>query len=145
MPWRVHLRTTKPRSTNISQILTNIGRMNIILNRNVQTSLRWVWPQIVKHGKHISLVICVPPSGKHISLVICVPLPGKLVFLVMCSLTWETCIPSDMCSLPGKHISLVIRVPAFVIEPFVLWFAFNFAASRFQSGFFACFHQSFTY
>ena len=29
----------------------------------------------------------------------------------MCSLAWETHIPSDMCSLPGKHISLVICVP----------------------------------
>ena len=40
MPWRVHLRTTKPWSTNISQILTIIERMNIILNRNLPTSLR---------------------------------------------------------------------------------------------------------
>ena len=29
---------------------------------------------------------------------------------------------------------------AFPMEPCFLWFAFNFSASRFQSGFFACFH-----
>ena len=29
---------------------------------------------------------------------------------------------------------------AFLMEPGFLWFAFNFSASRFQSGFFACFH-----
>ena len=29
----------------------------------------------------------------------------------MCSSTWETHIPSHMCSLRGKHISRVIYVP----------------------------------
>ena len=119
-------------------------------------------------GKHISLVICVPLPGKHISLVICVPPPGKHIFLVICvpppgkHISLVICVP-----LPGKHISLVMCVSysqwfsqfwiinimrnffprglqvfffrfAFLIEPFVLWFA-----SCFQSDFFALLHQSF--
>ena len=32
----------------------------------------------------------------------------------MCSSTWETCIPSDMCSPTWKHLSLVIYVPLLV-------------------------------
>ena len=42
-------------------------------------------------GKHISLVICVPPPRKHIFLLIHVPLPGKHISLVIC-------VPP-----PGKH------------------------------------------
>ena len=40
----------------------------------------------------------------------CVPLPGKHVPNDMCSSTWETHIPSDVFSLPVKHISLVMCV-----------------------------------
>ena len=104
--------------------------------------------------KHISLVICVPLPGKHLSLVICVPLPGKHISLVICFFLPRKHISLVICvPLLGKHVSLVICVPLlmlwevfpqgmasffffcfkFLIEQFVLWFAFNFAASRFQS------------
>ena len=63
-------------------------------------------------GKHVSLVICVPLPAKLVSLVICVPLPGKHVFLVICVSLPGKHISLVICvSLPGKHVSLVICGP----------------------------------
>ena len=70
------------------------------------------WETHILPGKHISLVICVPPPVKDISLVLCVPLPGKHISLVICfpppgkHICLVICVP-----LPGKHISPVICVP----------------------------------
>ena len=59
-------------------------------------------------NKHISsdmcsptweTMICVRLPGKHISLLICVPPPGEThIPSDMCSPTWETRIPSGKCS-----------------------------------------------
>ena len=56
----------------------------------------------------------VPRLGKtHIPSDICSPTWETHIPRAMCSLTWKTHtgIPSDVCSLPGKHISLLICVP----------------------------------
>ena len=112
--------------------------------------------------KHISLVICILLPGKHIFLVIWVPLPARQhICILICffptqEVTWVV-LPIEIKKSRWEHASFSLEVRdwlnlssiffcfAFLIEPFVLWFAFNFAVSRFSpSSFFARFHQTFT-
>ena len=142
-PWNTE---TKRIEIHQSQI-TNNDLLNLLKPTLSPATLRFLPPVTWKHiptdmryptwethipsnmcslpGKHISLVICVPPPAKHVSLIIYISLPGKHVSLVICApppkqqISLVICVPPPGKSislvicvpLPGKHISLVMSVP----------------------------------
>ena len=72
--------------------MTNIGRMNIILNRNVQTSLRQTCFNLTQMG----VTANCKAWETHIPSDMCSSIWETHIPSDMCSPTWETCIPGDV-------------------------------------------------